>query len=152
MYFSFRKPVSRVFSAAIFLSLFFACGCGSGSGKKSDVDVDLTRLSSTMVFSEVSNILMNPEEYQDKTMRMEGEMAIYPNYEQEDSYYYTVIVADATACCAQGLEFVLEGGSVDIDDYPEAGTQISVVGTGEVYVEDDVEYFHLVSAKVTLLD
>ena len=146
----------RKLSVPVFFILMSAAaaGCGSGrigSGSASKVDIDLTRMSSTMVFSEVSNILLNPEDYVDKTIKMEGEMAVYPNQDRS-GYYYTVIVADATACCAQGLEFVLENGSLNREDYPEPGTQISVVGKGETYDEDGVEYFHIAQSEVTILN
>ena len=142
-----RKMTALILCA---LTLTMAAGCGSKTTESSSkIDVDLTRMSSTMVYSEVNNILLNPQDYVDKTIKMEGEMAVYTNKDQS-AYYYTVIVADATACCSQGLEFVLANGSTALSDYPESGTQVSVVGKGETYDEDGTEYFHLVQSELTV--
>ena len=72
------------------------------------VDVDLTKLSSTMVYSEVYNMMVTPDKYVGKTVRMRGQFALYEDAES-GARYFACIIADATACCSQGLEFVLEG-------------------------------------------
>ena len=43
------------------------------------VDVDLTRLSSTMVYSEVHNIVYTPGDYIGKTIKMMGQFVYYEN-------------------------------------------------------------------------
>lgn len=107
------------------------------------VDVDLTQLSSTMVYSEVYNIVVNPEDYVGKVIRMEGQ-AFSTYYEPTDQTYYTIIIADATACCAQGLEYVLADGY----DYPEDDSQSTVTGTLRPYEENGVTWYHLTDAVV----
>lgn len=62
------------------------------------IDIDLTKLSSTMIFSEIYNIMMNPTDYLGKTIRMEGTFKVYPIPELERNCY-VVVVPDATACC-----------------------------------------------------
>lgn len=42
-------------------------------------EVDLTGMSSTMVFAEVYNMMMEPESYEGKTVRMQGELVSYPH-------------------------------------------------------------------------
>ncbi|MGN1015146.1 MAG: hypothetical protein ACI4PM_07310 [Butyricicoccus sp.] len=115
------------------------------------IDVDLTTLSSTMVYSEVSNMMTAPDDYVGKTVKMNGQFTIFTN-QDESQYYYAVVIADATACCQQGLEFVLKGGSDDPNDYPEIDDEITVVGTFETYDEDGVTYCHLVDANVVASD
>ena len=44
---------------------------------------------------------------------------------------------DATACCAQGIEFVLTEDYVYPDDYPEVDEEICVVGVFDTYQEGD---------------
>ncbi len=80
------------------------------------IDVDLTSLSSTMVYSEVFNMMYEPEDYIGKTIRMEGIFSAYHD-KNTGNDYYSCIIQDATACRAQGMEFVL----ADEKAYPEQG-------------------------------
>ena len=112
-----------------------------------NVDVDLTKLSSTMVYSEVYNMMYTPENYIGKTVKMSGMFVAYTN-QDESQYYPAVIIADATACCSQGLEFVLEGNPSYPEEYPEIETEITVVGTFETYVEDGNTYCRLQNARI----
>lgn len=99
-----------------------------------NVDIDLTQLSSTVVYSEVYNMVTNPEELTGKTIRMSGYFAVYHD-EGTDHYYFACIVPDATACCAQGIEFILEGDYKYPDDYPVEGQIITVAGIFDTYAE-----------------
>lgn len=118
-----------------------------GSTTDGKVDVDLTKLSSTMVYSEVYNMMYTPEDYIGKIVKMSGMFVAYIN-QDESQYYPAVIIADATACCSQGLEFVLEGNSSYPEGYPEMKTEITVVGTFETYEEDGNTYCRLQNAKI----
>lgn len=112
-----------------------------------NVDVDLTKLSSTMVYSEVYNMMYTPENYIGKTVKMSGMFVAYTNQDQSQ-FYPAVIIADATACCSQGLEFVLEGNPSYPEGYPEMETDITVIGTFETYLEDGNTYCRLKNAKI----
>jgi len=112
-----------------------------------DVDVDLTALSSTMVYSEVYNMMTAPESYVGKTVRMKGLFSSFHD-ETTDKYYFACIVQDATACCAQGIEFVLTDDYVYPEDYPEADEEICVVGTFDTYMEGENTYCTLRDAKL----
>jgi len=117
------------------------------------VDVDLTVLSSTMVYSEVYNMLYyDPESYYGKTIKMTGVFSIYQmvvdGVTQPDPVAYACIIADATACCAQGMEFVLEGDFTYPDDYPELGTEITVIGEFQPYEENGMTWYHLINARM----
>lgn len=112
-----------------------------------NVDVDLTALSSTMVYSEVYNMLVAPDDYIGKVVKMRGQFVAYSN-EDQSMYYPAVIIADATACCSQGLEFLLEGNPPYPEGYPELETEITVVGTFETYLEDGNTYCRLQNAKI----
>ena len=107
------------------------------------VDVDLTQLSSTMVYSEVYNIMMAPEDYVGKIIRMNG-ACVSAYYEPTDATYYSIIIQDATACCAQGIEYVLGSGQA----YPEDGGEATVTGRFESYDEEGATWYHLVDASV----
>ena len=117
------------------------------------VDVDLTVLSSTMVYSEVYNMLYyDQESYYGKTVKTNGIFAIYQmvvdGVMQPDPVAYTCIIADATACCAEGMEFVLEGDYTYPDDYPELGAEITVIGEFQSYEENGMTWYHLVNARL----
>lgn len=105
--------------------------------------VDLTKLSSTMVYSEVYNMMYEPENYIGKTIKMTGTFAVYDEAKQN---YYACVIADATACCSQGIEFEWRGEHSYPEDYPEIGSDITVQGTFETYKEDGYTYCHLADA------
>ncbi len=109
------------------------------------IDVDLTRLSSTMVYSEVYNMMYTPNDYIGKTVKMKGQFAYYENPDTK-AQYFACIIADATACCSQGLEFVLTGEHTYPNDYPELGSEITVTGTFELYTENEFQYCRLKDA------
>ena len=112
-----------------------------------ELDLDLTTLSSTLVYSEVYNMMVNSEEYCGKRIKMSGIMAYYHD-EQTGNDYFSCIIQDATACCAQGIEFELTKDYVYPQDYPEVGTVITVVGIFDTYWEGEYEYCTLRNAKL----
>ena len=118
------------------------------------VDVDLTVLSSTMVYSEVYNMLyFYPEDYYGKTVKMTGQFNVYQWVDESGivavmPVAYACIISDATACCAEGVEFVLEGDYTYPDDYPELGTEITVIGEFQPYEENGMTWYHLVNARL----
>ncbi|MBR1597913.1 MAG: hypothetical protein IJ661_03245 [Lachnospiraceae bacterium] len=107
-----------------------------------DVDVDLTKLTSTMVYSEVYNMVTDPSQYMGKTVRMQGTTSVYHD-DVDNNDYYACVIQDATACCAQGIEFVLNDGK-----YPDANSEVTVVGTFSSYKIADYEYYTLKDATV----
>lgn len=120
----------------------------SGNGKvmqATDIDIDLTRLSSTMVYSEVYNMMNSPESYVGKMVRMNGKLAVYKYPERN---YYTCIIKDATACCQQGMEFLWAGNHKYPDDYPNEGDGIIVTGVFDIYYEGENKYVQLKDASL----
>lgn len=108
------------------------------------VDLDLTELSSTVVYSEVYNMLITPGDYKGKIIKMKGQFNQYTD-EQTGKTYNAVIIPDATACCQQGLEFEL---SDKTNPNFEQGAEITVVGTFDTYSEGELLYCHLKNAKI----
>ena len=113
--------------------------------QSSDVDVDLTVMSSTMVFSEVQNMMLDPKSYLDKKVRMSGSFSVA---EYGENRYFACIIADATACCAQGIEFVWAGDHSYPADYPEPDTEITVTGIFTTYMEGQQTYCQLKDAEL----
>ena len=128
-------------------------GCASSSlrsdqpesAKSSDVDIDLTTMSSTMVYSEVYDMMYQSGDYLGKTVRMKGLMAAYHD-RTTNSDYFSCVIQDATACCSQGIEFILEDSYKYPDDYPEEGSEITVKGTFDTFMEGEYEYCALMHA------
>lgn len=112
------------------------------------IDVDLTQLSSTMVYSEVYNMMFTPDDYIGKKIKIQGKFAVYYDEEKEKNYFACVI-SDATACCSQGLEFVVKDDLKYPDDYPEPDTEITVVGTFDSYKENNSYYCQLLDAEMS---
>lgn len=108
------------------------------------VDLDLTQLSSTLIYSEVYNMLITPDDYKGKIIKMKGQFNQYTD-EQTGETYNAVIIPDATACCQQGLEFEL---SDKTNPNFEQGAEITVVGTFDTYSEGELLYCHLKNAKI----
>ncbi len=120
---------------------------GSANPGDLSVDLDLTTMSSTLVYSEVYNMMCVPEEYQGRTIKMKGPFEVYVD-EATGKHYYACIIQDATACCAQGLEFEPVDLKVYPDDFPEIGTEICVVGEFDTYMEGEYMYCTLRNAKL----
>ncbi len=117
---------------------------------KGNVDYDLTEMSSDMVYATVYQMMATPEEYEGKTFRMDG-LFYAGYYEATEKYYYYCIIQDATACCAQGMEFVWGDGSHRYpEEYPQDDAYVMVEGTFETYQEegDSNLYCRLVNATL----
>lgn len=110
------------------------------------IDIDLTTMSATMVYSEVQNMMMNPQSYMGKTVKMQGALNVA---EENNQRYFACIIKDATACCAQGIEFDWAGDHAYPDDYPEQGEDITVVGSFTTYKENTQTYCQLANAELT---
>jgi len=138
----------------LFLIMIFypllAAGCADNAGAKRGADVDLTEMSSTMVYAEVYNIMTNPDEYMGKTIKMSG-LYYASYYDLTDLYYHYVVVEDATACCAQGLEFVWDGEHAYPDDYPEEQTNIEVAGVFGSYDELGRTYYFITVGEINVI-
>ena len=112
------------------------------------VDLDLSAISGTVVYSQVYDMMSEPEAYLGQSIRMKGNFAYFqdPDTKQE---YFAAVIADASACCAQGIEFVWKGEHVYPRDYPPLDTEITVTGIFGTYSEGDAEYIQLTDADVT---
>ena len=107
-----------------------------------NIDVDLTQISSTVVYSEVYSMLLTPKDYEGLVVKMSGG---YTYAEGETQIYHACIIADATACCQQGIEFVPADTAFVA---PEVGTTITVTGTFSIYYESSNMYVTLKDAVV----
>lgn len=114
--------------------------------KSEGVDVDLTLMGKDLIYATVYQMMSKPEEYEGKTIRIEGKYyASY--YPITDKYYNYCLIADALACCSQGLEFELGGDAVYPDDYPADQSEVIVTGVFEIYTEEAGQTFYYCRLK-----
>ena len=115
-------------------------------GPSAPVDCDLSEMGANMVYAEVFNMMIEPESYNGKSVRMRGNFAVYDN-EMTGRKSYAVIVSDALACCQQGIEFAYDFAGKE----PEEGGIITVTG---IYVssllKDDIAYNYVEAACVEM--
>ena len=113
----------------------------------SKVDLDLTKMSATMIYSTIFDMLIMPEDYVEKIIKLSGWFETYTD-PQTGEMYYAVVVPDATACCQQGLEFVWKGNHTYPDDFPKPGQDITVTGIYKMIENDGVTYTYLEANSV----
>ena len=108
----------------------------------SKIDLDLTKMSATMIYSTMFDMLVMPEDYVEKNIKVSGWFETYTD-PQTGELYYAVVVPDATACCQQGLEFVWPGDHKYPDDFPEPRQDIIVTGIYKLIENDGISYNYL---------
>lgn len=130
-------------------------GKGKSSKSKSKtkgnkIDVDLNNLNANVVYSQVFLMMTEPDKFIGKRIRMSGQFNVYAAEEGNPSgvtEYYAIIIADAQACCQQGIEFVWPGHTYP-DGFPEVKSNASVTGIFEVYEENGKKYCRLIADSV----
>ena len=119
---------------------------GSTNGN-TKVNLDLTKMSATMIYTTIFDMLVMPEDYVEKNIKVKGWFETYTDpYTGE--IYYAVVVPDATACCQQGLEFVWPGNHTYPDDFPKPGEDITITGLYKITETDGVTYNYLEATSV----
>ena len=162
--FALPSYVKKIVSAPVFAAIIAAAllpGCKEAGAltpaaefETADIedvqdnqDIDLTILSSTMVYAQVYDMMYYPEKFVGKTVRMEGQYSDYFD-QAKGKHYFGCIIMDATACCAQGVEFEPLPDYKYPEDYPEEGDMVVVDGVFDVYTEDDGNYCTLRNAHM----
>lgn len=121
--------------------------------KGNKIDVDLNNLNANVVYSQVFLMMTEPDKFIGKRIRMSGQFNVYAAQEGNPSgvtEYYAIIIADAQACCQQGIEFVWPGHTYP-DGFPEVKSNASVTGIFEVYEENGKKYCRLIADTVEQL-
>ena len=133
---------------------------GKGKSSKSrsktnsnKIDVDLNNLNANVVYAQVFQMMTEPDKFIGKRIRMSGQFNVYAAQEGNPSgvtEYYAIIIADAQACCQQGIEFVWPGHTYP-EGFPEVKSNASVTGIFEVYEENGKKYCRLIADSVEQL-
>jgi len=116
-----------LFKVVLAVLLAFAALFAKEPGGKEKYDIDISRMSGTMVYGQVNQMIMYPSKYLGKHIKMKGIFSSYYDEEMEQRFYGCVI-ADALACCSQGLAFELAKPRKYPEQYPAEGDAIIVEG------------------------
>ena len=86
------------------------------------VDFDLTKMNANMVYAQVFNLMLEPQNFDGKTFKIKGNFIKVNGPDGQPSY--AVIIKDALACCQQGLEFKYDFAGKE----PVVDQEITVIG------------------------
>ncbi len=150
-----NNPIASLFNSAESSAPSSIISESSGEQSQNDypvyvkIDVDLTTMNATMVYSEVYDMLDKPSSYINKIVKVAGPFRPYESTDP-NSCYPAILVMDATACCGNGLEFLLYGvprcSMSGGDGYPLYGEEATIVGVFKTYLEGSSVFVHLVDA------
>jgi hypothetical protein len=119
--------VFKLFKVVLAVLLAFAALFAKEPGGKEKYDIDISRMSGTMVYGQVKQMIMYPSKHLGKHIKMKGIFSSYYD-DQIDRRFYGCVIADALACCSQGLAFELAKPRKYPEQYPAEGDAIIVEG------------------------
>ena len=141
-----KKTTVLVLSA---LCMVFQAFAAEKKTAAKSCDIDLTRMSATMVYAKVFDMIINPDSYEGKKIRMKGTFAVFEHAEAgKTQRSFACIIKDATACCAQGMEFSLAGKPSYPEDYPKQDAPITVCGTFRQTEQDGLTRILLTDSRI----
>ena len=115
--------------------------------KYSKIDVDLSKMSGTVAYSQVYDMLNFPQKYEGKVVKIQGPFSVFYSGDT-NQYYPAIVVKDATACCANGIEFLLYGKPSYPSGYPKTNDEITIIGVYRVYYEGSQQFYHIVDSII----
>ena len=95
------------------------------------VDFDISVMNANMVYAQVFDMMMQPEVYENKIIRISGDYYQLPD--NKGKMTNAVIIRDALACCQQGMEFKWDFGEA----VPERETHITVTGPFKITTDSE---------------
>lgn len=111
------------------------------------VDHDLSNMNANMIFAEIFNLVLMPDEYIGRTFRMKGNFAVYVN-ETSGNKYFSIIIPDATQCCQQGIDIICLGDMKYPEDFPKIGSEIMVTGQfNSITTDEGLNFNYLVMSE-----
>ena len=128
-------------------------GKSKSKAKSNKIDIDLNNLNANVVYAQVFQMMTEPDKFIGKRIRMSGQFNVYAaeaGNESGATEYYAIIIADAQACCQQGIEFVWPGHTYP-NGFPTLKSNASVTGVFEVYQENGKKYCRLIADSVEQL-
>ena len=105
-----------------------------------DVDLDFTRMNQTMRTTYSYRLGANPKEFDGKTLRLYGTLLTRVD-KADGKRYFACMLGEpgGCACCAPGgvIEFETKDGMKWPEDFPPAGSSVTVAGRLGMVVEVD---------------
>ena len=119
--------------------------------KSGKIDVDLTKMNANMIYSYIFEMVVDPDSYVGKTIKVNGFFYSVVD-ENTGERYFAVIIPDALACCKQGMEFKWLGEHSYPADYPDDNQEITITGTYRTeLMEGDISYSYLEVSELSIL-
>lgn len=135
--------MKRFTTLAMFLIFFSLTACGDKEEKSNIIEI-----KERMFVQQCNDIYLNPDEYKDKIIKIEGMYDEYDSFTGDEKYSY--VVRYGPGCCGDdglvGFEFIYDG------DIPKVNDWIQVLGTLDTVDEGDYEYIVLKALEVNVLD
>lgn len=119
------------------------------SSHTQNFDFDFTGMSYNVLSGVLFDILVTPEKYKNKTVKVAGN---FNTQVHEGKRYFSVIKWDATGCCPAGIDFIPPENMKYPEDFPENDAEITVCGRMILMGQGDEEALYLVADKVLLSD
>lgn len=114
----------------------------TSTAKQTSVDIDLTKFNANILYAEIYNMGLSPEDYKGKVLKLTGEFAHFPKEVDKngiptsDEEIYVCMINDAMACCAIGIEFIPEKESSFWTNFPEDGSKITITGLCDIFLDE----------------
>lgn len=147
------KMKGRGIAALLCAMILMLSSCGRAEKTETipekTVDIDLSQANSLVVFSQVSNMYAEPWNYLGAVICIRGTLGLYESIKGRRSYM--VMVQDASACCAQGIEFEAKNEDLFDNNLLDYDDEIIVTGRFELFQEDGYSRIHLVDAVIDRL-
>ena len=108
----------------------------------------ITEITEKMFIEQVNDVYLNPDDYLGKPLKLEG---VYESFYLEDTAETVRYVRRlGPGCCGDdgfvGFEIIFAG------EYPEANDWVELIGIFEEYEENDMQYFRIRAASLTVMD
>ena len=113
--------------------------------REKKADFDLTGTDTQMAYVRLSNMMLYPEDYEGKTVKLRGTFA---HAAEGDREFFVCYLMDATACCSQSLEFETDEPYDFPGGYPPEESGITVFGVFDTYEYNGYKMYRLVHAEV----
>ena len=108
----------------------------ANSTSANHINIDLSRMSATMVYSMVFQMVTEPQKFIGKRIKMKGAFSSYQD-EETGRRFFGCVIKDALACCSQGLAFETFKPRKYPKDFPNEGSSITIIGTFDYEKEED---------------
>lgn len=114
----------------------------------SKIDFDFSKMNYNMISSITFEMLIAPENYENKTVKITGD---FYSDEHEGHEYYFVMIWDPTGCCPAGISFIPTDSTKEKLSTLKQDEKVTVTGTMKLMqLEENTEDLILVAEKIDL--